>query len=211
MNEKKYSNIRLAVCLLVMTLAVPAGAVTHYVFEGQSIQAAIDDPCTVNGDEIEVAPGTYTEAINFSGKAVRLYSSDGPGVTTINGAGYLHVVQCVSGEDVTTVLEGFTITAGEATNGGGMYCENSSPTVTGCTFSGNQGGGMYNYSNSSPTVTNCTFTGNWAYNGGGMWNHEYGSPTVTNCTFSGNSADNGGGLNNKNNTSPTLTNCSYIG
>jgi hypothetical protein len=52
--------------------------------EYTSIQAAIDT--AVSGrDEIEVAPGTYYEAIDFKGKAIRLYSSDGPDVTKIDG------------------------------------------------------------------------------------------------------------------------------
>lgn len=131
MNWKKHSNIRLAVCLLVMTLAVPAGAVTHYVFEGQSIQAAIDD--ANDGDEIEVAPGTYTEAINFNGKAIRLYSTGGPEVSIIDAsgiAGAYHVVQCVSGEGPGTILEGFTITGGYAD---GTYPDNQGAGMFKCT------------------------------------------------------------------------------
>ena len=48
-----------------------------------SIQAAIDD--ANDGDEICVLPGTYNEAIDFAGKAVRLYSTSGPGSTWIDG------------------------------------------------------------------------------------------------------------------------------
>ncbi|MHC4286139.1 MAG: hypothetical protein ACYSWZ_24675 [Planctomycetota bacterium] len=44
-----------------------------------NIQAAIND--ANDYDEIEVSPGTYNEAIDFKGKAVRLYSSGGPEVT----------------------------------------------------------------------------------------------------------------------------------
>ncbi|HDS84975.1 MAG TPA: hypothetical protein ENN97_07270, partial [Phycisphaerales bacterium] len=40
-----------------------------------SIQAAID--FAEGGDEIIVAPGMYSEAINFNGKAVRVRSSGG--------------------------------------------------------------------------------------------------------------------------------------
>ncbi|MEE8459954.1 MAG: hypothetical protein V3S08_08770, partial [Phycisphaerales bacterium] len=48
-----------------------------------SIQTAIDN--AVDTDEIVVAPGTYLECINFLGKAITVRSSDGAGVTTIDG------------------------------------------------------------------------------------------------------------------------------
>ena len=131
-----------------------------------------------------------------------------------------------SGTDETAVLDGFTITAGNANGGGtdnyggGMFNTSGSPTVTNCTFSNNsavQGGGMCNYE-SSPAVTNCTFTGNSADLGGGMYNQEFSSPTVTNCTFSNNSAGGGwpnrgegGGMYNVDNSSPTVTNCTFSG
>jgi parallel beta-helix repeat protein len=184
-----------------------------------SIQLSIDGAS--NGDQIEVAPGTYTEAINFNGKAVRLYSSGGPGVTIINGTGNYHVVQCVSGEDANTIIEGFTITGGNANGsdannwcGAGMFNFTSSPTITNCTFSnntaGNFGGGIYNENTSSPTVTNCTFSNNAAYYGGGMYN-SYTNPTVTNCRFVSNTAGLlGGGMHNEH-SYPTVTNCSFIG
>jgi hypothetical protein len=112
-----------------------------------------------------------------------------------------HVVSC-SGADPNTILDGFTITAGNANGpiehnvGGGMYNFGGSLTVTNCTFSGNYArfsAGMYNYGG-SPMVDNCTFSGNSAYAwGGGMYNYKC-KPTLTNCTFSGNSAS---GLNNR--------------
>ena len=183
-----------------------------------TIQAAIDD--ANDDDEIKVAPGTYKEAINFNGKAVWLYSSGGPEVTTIDGTGNYHVVQCVSLEDANTILDGFTITGGNATGGwpdyygGGMYNQQSSPTVTNCIFTGNSagsGGGMYNNNNSSPTVTDCNFTGNSAGSGGGMYNYENSSPTVTDCTFNANqAAGKGGGMYNDS-SSPTVTDCNFTG
>ena len=131
-----------------------------------------------------------------------------------------------SGTDETAVLDGFTVTSGNAgdssephNNGGGMYNDSSSPTVINCIFTGNlaiwAGAGMYNESNSSPTVTGCTFTGNSAYSdvsgGGGMYNLDSSSPTVTGCTFSGNSADIGGGMFNNHNSSPMVTNSTFTG
>ena len=214
---------KLSLCVLMLALVSTAAvADIHYVNPGESIHTAIvaADP----GDEIEVAPGTYTEAIGFTGKAVRLYSSGGPYVTTIDGTGHNHVVQCVNSEGPGTILEGFTITGGNARGstwdqyGGGMYNYNSSPTVTNCILTGNSarlgGGGMHNWYNSSPTVTNCTFSGNNATqyevgDGGGMFNYYNSSPTVTNCTFIGNTAHYGGGMHNYDNSSPTVIDCTF--
>ena len=150
-----------------------------------------------------------------------LNGDDGPDFVNNDENSY-HVVTG-SRTDETAILDGFTITGGNANGfgqydyGGGMYNSyNSSPTVTNCTFSGNsaeRGGGMCNYGNtSSPTVVNCTFSGNSAdYGGGGMYNYS-GSPTVTNCTFSGNSAsESGGGMENYQDSSPTVTNCTFSG
>ena len=129
------------------------------------------------------------------------------------------------GTDATAILDGFTITAGNANYGewpdhsyfgGGMYNDNGSPTVTNCTFNGNsaaEGGGVFNWDNSSPMVTNCTFSGNSASHGsgGGIFNIQS-SPTISNCTFSGNSAYyDGGGMFNYENSNPTVTNCTFSG
>ena len=134
--------------------------------------------------------------------------------------------------DETSILDGFIITAGNANgvgdwlsprwNGGGMYNNQGSPTVTNCIFrdnsaytvcdeEGGNGGGMFNlYSN--PRLINCTFTDNSAQNGsggGGMYN-QYSNPTLTDCTFSRNSASfSGGGMYNCDDSNPTLTNCTF--
>ncbi|MHC4110689.1 MAG: right-handed parallel beta-helix repeat-containing protein, partial [Planctomycetota bacterium] len=114
-----------------------------------------------------------------------------------------------SGTDGTAILDGFTITAGNANGGsspndrgGGMYNDNGSPTVIGCTFSGNSasisGGGMHN-EDGSPELTGCTFTDNAAESGGGMYNDSWHDPAagnrviLTDCTFSGNSSIVAGG------------------
>ncbi len=115
-----------------------------------------------------------------------------------------HVVQCITGEGSGTILEGFTITGGNA-NGPGRACEGggmrnyySSPRVLNCTFSGNTaeyGGGMHNFF-STTTVTNCTFSGNIAnVSGGGIYNSSR-MANITNCTFSRNWAVEGGGMSN---------------
>src|SRR5262249_45297902 len=107
-----------------------------------------------------------------------------------------HVVSS-DGLTAAAVLDGFTVTAGNA---------------TGITLPERFGGGMYD-SSSSPTVRNVTFTANSATGyygdyGGGMYNH-YSSPVLTNVTFASNSANaansGGGGMFNDQ-SSPVLTN-----
>jgi len=186
------------------------------------IQTAIND--ANDGDEIVVAPGTYHEAINFKGKAIYLHSSDGPEATILDATGLnASVVICTSGEKPDSILEDFTLTGGNGTDissylyGGGMYNQNSSPTVNHCIFTSNSvntdGGGMFNGA-SNPVVTDCIFSNNTANrNGGAMYNASNSNPTVTRCTFAGNkalSADyGGGGMFNNNACNPTVKDCIF--
>jgi hypothetical protein len=182
-----------------------------------NIQAAVD--VANNGDEIVVMPGTYTstadEVVNMLGKEVWLHSSEGQEVTIIDSQGTRGGIVCDTGETAKTIIEGFAITNGHSTYGGGMYNKDSNPTLVSCTFIGNfansDGGGMYN-KNSNPTLENCLFTGNNANNyGAGMWNSSS-SPTLTDCTFEDNYTTHygGGGMWNSS-SSPTLTNCIFTG
>ncbi len=118
--------------------------------------------------------------------------------------------------DKTAVLDGFTITGGNASgvgshaHGGGMYNSTGSPAIINCIFQDNHassdGGGMYN-EKSSPEITNCVFYGNDAQQGGAIFNGEQSSPVITNCTIYGNSAYCGGGIANFNYSLPVITNC----
>jgi len=122
----------------------------------------------------------------------------------------------------TVVLDGFTITAGNANSGypwedysgGGMFNRprfGGRPTITNCTLTKNSafmGGGMYNFENNS-VVNNCTFTVNGADDyGGGIYN-AYGNPEFDACTFIGNSADRGGGMFSRR-SSPIIDDCLFI-
>ncbi|MFZ0034350.1 MAG: hypothetical protein WAK60_05120 [Sedimentisphaerales bacterium] len=123
-----------------------------------------------------------------------------------------------SGTNGTTILDGFTITGGNANgtgtnnSGGGMYNYDSNSTITNCIFIGNSaaqdGGGIYN-TVGDPNIVNCVFVGNWAgYSGGGMRNHSYPSkPKVTNCTFTGNSSGIFSGSGHFSDDITMVTNC----
>ena len=204
-----------------------SGPITIYIDPGELIQTAIDDPWTLDGDTLVVNPGTYNEAINFNGKAITLRSTDplDPVVvaaTTIDGTGSYHVVQCVSGEGAGTVLDGITITGGNANgvssedqSGSGMFNDGSSPIIDHCRFTGNaandNGGGMYNVNGSNPVVMNCTFSLNTAYEGAGMCNSTLSAPTITGCQFLANTAGLWGGGIYSYSSTPSVTNCTFDG
>ncbi len=89
-----------------------------------------------------------------------------------------------------------TLSGNAAFNGGGIYNDGGTATVTvtNSTFSGNaadgNGGGIFNFGGTHVTVTNSTLSGNSADgNGGGIFNFgDTGTLTVTNSTLSGNTA-----------------------
>ncbi len=177
---------------------------------------------SVLGDEVWVAAGQYLEAIEMK-EGVALYGGfvgsersreerDWAANETIIDATGLET-HVVTGAN-NAILDGFTVTGGAANDGGGVYCNESSPILTNCTISGNtthgRGGGLYCYG-SSPTLTNCTISGNrsdW-YESGGVYCNES-SPTLINCTITENTADSGSGVYCRF-SSATLTNCTIIG
>ena len=125
-----------------------------------------------------------------------------------------------SGTGASAVLDGFTITGGNASNvpypadsGGGMYNYLGSPTVRNCIFkynlAGSRGGAMFNQEYNS-TVSDCIFAHNRARNGGALYNSYSSSPTVTNCTFYFNQAlEYGGAAQDVFNSHPTFSNCTF--
>ena len=129
----------------------------------------------------------------------------------LSGGGLSRVFQIDSG--VTAVLSGLTISGGSALNGGGLYNDGGTTTLTNCNFSGNSasgnGGGLYNESGTT-NLTTCVLSGNSAGSGGGLANSG-GLMTLTDCTVRGNTAGNdGGGLFNIDGTI-TLTDCAISG
>jgi len=141
---------------------------------------------------VHVAAGTYGERITLL-EGIQVVGA-GQDVTTINGSGGGSVVTA-SGVTSATKLDGFTITNGWATYGGGMCNTNhAEPTVTNCTFPGNtadeNGGGTYNQLTSfALTLTNCILWGNSAgYGGNELYNDVVDpifNPTVVFCDIQG--------------------------
>ncbi len=135
------------------------------------------------------------------------------GTLSITGNGensYNVILNFENGLDHTALLDGFTITGGNANkggikhgHGGGVNNLESSPAFANCTFTGNAsssaGGGMANWG-STIVLTNCHFSKNIAGSGGGLFSTSIvpapSKVTLTNCSFTGNYANisSGGGM-----------------
>ncbi|MCA8960313.1 MAG: right-handed parallel beta-helix repeat-containing protein [Planctomycetes bacterium] len=188
------------------TLTVPGDFAT--------IQGAI--VAAVDGDVIVVSSGTYAENINFLGKAITVQSVSGPSTTIVDAGGSGSVVTFQAGEMSDTVLSGFTITNGQAADGGGILCTGTgSPTILDCrvvaNIAGDDGGGIYSIGG-SPTIAGCEISDNTCGDDGGGLLCSGGAPMIVDCLFSDNAAmgsptPNGGGIHTRDGSSPLITRC----
>ena len=190
-----------------------------------TIQSAIDG--SSDGDVVTVAAGTYTEALDFDGKAVHVLGIDGPAATILDANLGGSAVLFISGEGADSVLEGFTITSGIGTHtpgidgehllcGGGAMIVGAAPTLRNLIITGNtadDGGGMYLVDGASPTLTDVTISYNTANDDGGgifMWAS---APTLDHVLVVGNVAygEDGGGMAVKEGSAATLNNVVIVG
>lgn len=183
----------------------------HYIFapllvpsEYSTIQSAID--ASDEGGGVLVAPGTYFENLDFKGKKLILRSQDTATTTVIDGGQNGSVIVFKSNETSDTVLDGFTIRNGSGTTdpwgffcGGGIYCENASPTIANNIIESNsafdRGAGIY-CTSSSPSISVNIFQQNSTdFDGGAIYAWHASSPLIANNEFKNNTAGfNGAGI-----------------
>ena len=122
-----------------------------------------------------------------------LAGDDQPGF--VNNEENSYNVLTAAGVDATAVLDGFTISAGAAEGsccvhdrGGGLYVEEGSPVVAGCTFRENFGvSGAAIYVNAGgPALDDCLFEQNVSVAGGAGVYYYNADAELTDCTFTGN-------------------------
>ncbi len=143
-------------------------------------------------------------------------------VTTLDGMGNSYHVVTADGTNASAVLEGFTITGGNATGtgdadsgfGGGLVADGGTPTIADCIFTTNtavSGGAIFiaNDGSAPLNITNCTFQNNTATNAAGAMYIVSSSPTLLNCQFLGNSAQLGGAIEDQDGSSPMMANCLF--
>ncbi len=213
--------------LLVITCNRAFAAKTLYVDDDgpadfNNIQAGID--ASVDGDTVLVAPGTYTgdgnRDIDFKGKAITVRSEYGPETCIIDCKGspeephrgfHFH-----SGEDANSVLQGFTITKGHTRyNGGGIYCDASSPRIENCLVTANtaSSGGGIACVHANSVIANCIISGNrTSGSGGGIRCEGIFTIVFINCTIyenrvGGNGAGGGISFRSRHENIGILRNC----
>lgn len=166
--------MKLAVTLCSLFLATPlavAQSTLNVPAQFATIQGAI--VAAVNGDTVDVQPGTYIETIDFLGKAITVRAALGAATTIIDGNQTGVVARFLTAETPASVLDGFTLRNGLGTatgQAGGIDAVASSPTIRNCLVTNCAGalggaGGM-RIQNGAPLVVNTRFVGNTG--GGGQ-------------------------------------------
>ncbi len=173
------------------TWTVSASGGAHYT----SIQAALDGASS--GDRIEVAPGTYAEALDFEGLEVEVVATGAASETVIDASAVgAFAVSFQTGEGTGTVLEGFTL---RNSGGVGLRIVSASPTLKelvleGLGGVGDLGGGAY-VEGGSPTFEDCTFYDNAGALGGHLYVTGYASVTLDGGAMeAGRSGQDGGAI-----------------
>jgi hypothetical protein len=164
-----------------------------------SIQEAIDIAESLGATQLNIADGTYAESVQLPANGydlVLMGNPANPAAVVIDATGLDDsVVHVLDGQTAATQLVGLTLTGGDATGaapderGGGLYINNSSPTVISCVFENNVaivGGGVY-CNAGSPSFTDCEVRLNVANLGGGAYFNNS-SIDVTGGTFHQNDA-----------------------
>ncbi len=166
--------------LCVKTTGVDTNAGTSWAAPKKTISAALT--ASAPGGQVWVAAGTYTQNITlkvgvalyggFAGTETNLTDRNPAiNVSVIDGNKVDSAVIVPEGCAASTVIDGFTIQNGAATYGGGIYCQNTSPLISGNTVKSNKaayyGGGIY-VEGGSPVIACNTIKTNTAPIGAGV-------------------------------------------
>lgn len=222
------SAVRVVVLSLGMLCAAGHAAVIHVSPAGndanagqtwatakRTVQAGLD--AAAAGDQVWVAAGTYVGNI-WLDNDVQLYGGFAGTETDLAQRDWTANVTILDGDEVDNVItayyvstaariDGFTIRNGIGGYaypidyvGGGIYCNNASPTIANNSITANiatLGGGICCLGNSSPTIVSNTIFANEASLGGGIYSDST-SLLVTGNTITNNTAGLGGGISLQN-------------
>lgn len=207
MKQSLFLGIPLILLIFLASSALGATITVDCTGAGDYTTIMAGVAASSNGDTIMVSECTYVENVYFLGKAITLVSETGPAATIIDGNAYGPAVYFGSGEGVDSVVDGFTIRNGYAGNGGGIYCEDSSPTIRNNVITeniaGGTGGGIFCL-RASPEIQNNTLSLNDAGYGGGIGCDAGSAPVIMDNTIDTNSAAAGGAISSVSDRIPTV-------
>ncbi len=173
-----------------MTIIVPLDFAT--------IQDAI--VASIDGDTISVHPGVYNENLTINNKSIKLTSlfettNDTTYIetTVLNGNFANHCVS-ISSNTGQVEINGFEISYGNASYGGGLYCYQSDVLLKNCMIRENQsnnGAGIYS-EESNIEMEYCQIFNNNAGRGGGFYSMGDSNITTNFCTIAENMSSMGG-------------------
>ncbi len=195
------SSVAIGLTALSLANASYAGDLNVPSMAYPNIQVAI--AAASDGDVIILGPGIHSNPIDLGTLEITVKSSDGPDVTTLNAFGLGTVITIKGGQTTATVIEGITITGGNAPlRGGGIDIDGASATVRNCRITGNfatldpggDGGGLF-IETGDLVLEDTVFLNNQSNDvGGGAYFRTGTNVTVTNCHFEGNVSGKGGAV-----------------
>lgn len=222
--------------LVPLLLAAPALAQTTWFVDASatppgngtpgspytSIQFALEQPTTVGGDTLSIAPGIYTEHVEAFGKDVDLFAPGGPQVTVLNGG--LQISAQIGGPLTVTglgfqdenvlltqadvVLQGCWLTSiGNQATSASLVSFSSTLTLEDCIVANNPSGGL-SLLQGTATVRDTTFANNGPY-GHSITSQAY-ALLVEDCLFDGNDVlDGSGGALQLSGQEATVRRCTF--
>ncbi len=146
-----------------------------------------------NGDTVIVKAGTYSENVDYNGKAITVQSTDPDdsavvAATIIDGDGGHAGVWFRNSEGTGSVLTGLTIINADRY---GIYCFKTSPKITKCVIRNNWRGFYIRWITCKPEIEDCVIKDS---NVDGLFMSSNGSPTLKRCTISNNGVTSGMGV-----------------
>jgi hypothetical protein len=177
------------------TFYTVANLTIHIPDDQPTIQAAIN--AAFDGDTVLVSPGTYSEIINFIGKAILVQSSEGRDNTTIEAAlSGMDIVYFGSSEDSNSVLDGFTIDGLDISQG--ICCNGTGPIIQNCVVKNcmnhYDGGGMYCRNSSAIIRNNSIYNNQSLASGAGIGVYGTGNINISYNEIYANSSYGGAGI-----------------
>ncbi len=168
---------------------VPNGGLINLGFAGNTPQASmsssqvLDVPSAefptiqdavasaLDGDQVLVAPGTFTGPFNFEGKDIVLVARGGPDSTALRGIIGQPVLTIGNAESAAATVDGFRFEGHTADMGAAILINGASPTIINCHFIDNMatldGGGALAVLRGAARIMNNTFIDNQAVLEGG--------------------------------------------